>query len=190
MNPSVLTFVKGIKELKYKNILILPNNSNIILTAEMAKNSVKDKNIFILPTKTIPQGLVALYNINKEMVDFNNYKDLIVQDFKSISEGQITKATRDTSLFGVHVKKDEYIAIYNNEKIIVSDWNIETVLRILINKILDNPNLEILNIFYNDRVDANMINEVMKEYKKSNKDIEINFKYGGQNVYNFIVFGE
>lgn len=190
MNPSVLTFVKGINELKYKNILILPNNSNIILTAEMSRNEVKDKNIFILPTKTIPQGLVALYNINKEMIDFNNYRDLIIQDFKSISEGQITKATRNSNLFGVNVKKDEYIAIYNNEKIIVSDWNIETVFKILVKKILENPDIEILNIFYNDGVDINMFNEVIKEYKKANKNIEINFKYGGQNVYNFIIFGE
>lgn len=190
MNPSVSSFVSSIEEMKYKNILILPNNSNIILTADVVKRTVDNKNIFILPTKSIPQGLVALYNINKEMVDFENYQDMVISEFQHISEGQITKAIRNSNKDNLKIKKDDYIAILNNQKIINNSKDINKVIEKLINEILKDNDFEILNIFYNDSVDKAIIDKIVKKYSDLHKNIEISSRYGGQQIYNLIVFGE
>ncbi len=187
MNPSVEDFVKIIKSLNYKNIVLLPNNSNIILTAETAQGLVEDKNIFVLPTKTLQQGLVALYNINKEMYDFHDYKESVMAAFQSVSEGQITVAVRDTEMSGVSVKEGNFIALKGKE-IISSTEKICDSGKMLIDKIIEDGS-EVVTIIYNDDV-KECVRDCLAAYAKEKGADEVEVIYGGQAVYHLLIFGE
>lgn len=187
MNPSVEDFVKLINETNNKNIVLLPNNSNIILTAETAKNLVEDKNIFVIPTKTLQQGLVAMYNINKEMTDFHNYIDGIISEIQSVSEGQITIAVRDTEMNGVSVKEGNFISLKGKE-IISSTENIIDSGKILIDKIIEDGS-EVVTIIYNDDITVEDA-AILKAYVKEKGIDEVELIYGGQSVYHLLIFGE
>ncbi len=187
MNPSVEEFVKIIENLNYKNILLLPNNSNIILTAETAKGLIEDKNIFVLPTKTLQQGLVALYNINKEMYDFHNYSESVTAAIQAVSEGQITIAVRDTEMNGVSVKEGNFISLKGKE-IISSTETIEESAKILIDKIIEDGS-EVVTIIYNDDVTEEQANALSAYAEEKGAD-EVEVIYGGQAVYHLLIFGE
>ncbi len=189
MNPSVEDFVAIIKNLNYKNIVLLPNNSNIILTAETAKElQSKDKNIFVVPTKTLQQGLVAVYNINKEMYDFHDYKKTIENAISSVSEGQITAAVRDTEMNGINIKKGDFISLKGKE-IISSTENIMDSAKTLIDKIITDDS-EVVTIIYNDDINESQVKELIEYTISKNEDIEVETLNGGQAVYHLLIFGE
>ncbi len=187
MNPSVEEFVKIIKSLNYKNIVLLPNNSNIILTAETAKGLIEDKNIYVVPTKTLQQGLVALYNINKEMYDFNEYAESVLAAIQSVSEGQITIAVRDTEMNGVTVAEGNFIALKGKE-IISSTEKICDSGKLLIDKIIEDG-MEYITIIFNDDVSEEVRN-CLEAYAKEKGADEVEMIYGGQAVYHLLIFGE
>ncbi len=187
MNPSVEDFVNIIKGLNYKNIVLLPNNSNIILTAETAQKLVEDKNIFVVPTKTLQQGLVALYNINKEMADFHQYEESVTAAIQSISEGQITKAVRDTEMNGVNVVEGQYISLKGKE-ILTSTVEIEESAKVLIDKIIADGS-EVVSIIYNDDVTKEQV-DALGAYAEEKGADEVEIIYGGQAVYHLLIFGE
>lgn len=187
MNPSVEDFIKIIKSLNYKNIVLLPNNSNIILTAETAKGLVEDKNIFVVPTKTLQQGLVALYNINKEMYDFHNYIDSVIETIQAVSEGQITTAVRDTEMNGVTVKEGNFISLKGKE-ILSSTETIEESAKILIDKIIADGS-EVVTLIYNDEVSLEKV-EALAAYAEEKGAEEAEICYGGQAVYHLLIYGE
>lgn len=188
MNPSVEDFITIIKSINHKNIVLLPNNSNIILTAETAKGLIEDKNVFVLPTKTLQQGLVALYNINKEMYDFHEYEESITETIRSVSEGQITIAVRDTEMSGVDVKEGNFIALKGKE-ILSSTETIEESAKVLIDKIIED-NSEVITFIYNDDVNEEQINSLVEYAESKGSDIEVETLYGGQAVYHLLIFGE
>ena len=188
MNPSVEDFTKIIKKLNYKNIVVLPNNSNIILAAEKAKELIEDKNVFVLPTKTIQQGIVALYNINKEMYDFHDFQDGVIDTMKSISEGQITIAVRDTEMNGTKVKKGDYIAL-KGKKILSSTSTLKESAINLIEKILKDES-EVITLIYNKGVSKELLNELEEFITKTDSSIEVEKIFGGQAVYHLLIFGE
>ncbi len=187
MNPSVEDFVKIIENLNHKNIVLLPNNSNIILTAETAKGLVEDKNIFVVPTKTLQQGLVALYNINKEMYDFHNYIESVTEAVQGLSEGQITIAVRDTEMSGVNVKEGNFISLKGKE-ILSSTETIEESAKILIDKIVADGS-EVVTLIYNDEVTKEQV-EALGAYAEEKGADEVEIIYGGQAVYHLLIFGE
>ncbi len=187
MNPSVEDFIKLIEELNYKNIVLLPNNSNIILTAETAKKMVEDKNIFVVPTKTLQQGLVALNNIHKEMADFHEYEEAVAAAIQSISEGQITIAVRDTEMNGVAVKEGQFISLKGKE-ILSSTETIEESAKILIEKIIADGS-EVVSIIYNDDVTKEQV-DALAAFAEGKGADEVEIIYGGQAVYHLLIFGE
>ncbi len=188
MNPSVEDFIKIIKKLNYKNIVLLPNNSNIILTAETVKKITPEKNIFVVPTKSLQQGLVTLYNINKEMYDFHEYEDKIIELINDISEGQITIAIRNTKMNEVDVKKGDFISM-RGKRILSSTKTIEESTKKLIDEIVADD-CEVITIIYNDDVNENQIESLKKYIKSINDEIEIEIIYGAQSVYHLLIFGE
>ncbi len=188
MNPSVEDFVKVINKLNYKNIVILPNNSNIILAAEKAKELIEDKNIFVIPTKTMQQGIVALYNINKEMYDFHGFQDSVIDAIKNISEGQITVAVRDTEMNGVKVKKGNFIAL-KGKKILSSTTTLKDSSKDLIEKVIKDKS-EVITLIYNKDVSSELLKELEEFINEKDSSIEVETIFGGQAVYHLLVFGE
>jgi len=188
MNPSVEDFMKIIEKLPNKKIVLLPNNSNIILTADTVKQNVEGKDIYVLPTKSLQQGLVALYNMNKEMLDFENFQEGIIKEFQAINEGQITHAVRDTEMNGVQVTAGHFISLKGKE-ILASTPSIIETYKSLVDKIVEDGG-ELITIIYNDDVTTEEREEIVKYTESINDDIEVEVKYGGQGVYHLLVFGE
>lgn len=188
MNPSVEDFIKIINKLNYKNIILLPNNSNIILTCNTAKELIKNKNIFVVPTKTLQQGLVALYNINKEMYDFHEYEEMVMEAIQNVSEGQLTIAVRDTEINGLSVKEGEFISLSGKE-ILSSTPDLQSSAKVLIDKILDND-VEVISVIYNDDVELSVVDELINYIKEKKSNIDVERIYGGQQVYHLLIFGE
>ncbi len=188
MNPSIKEFIDIIEKLPNKNILLLPNNSNIILTADGAKNQITNKKIFVLPTKSLQQGIVALMNTSKEMVEFNKFKKEIMKTVNSIDEAVITCAVRSTEMNNIKVKKNDFISIMN-KKIIVANPDILETAKSVIQKFVDNGN-ELITIIYNHDVSAEQRKILIKWIKSNFKEIELEVKFGGQNIYSLLIFGE
>lgn len=185
MNPSVEDITKAVESLPNKQVVIFPNNSNIIMTAQQVAETM-DREIYVIPTKSIQQGLIALYNLSKEMTPFNDYKDSIESSFKNINEGSLTYAIRDTELDGIKIKKNQYISI-SDKKIIASEEKMIDSAKILFDKI-NVENIEEITVIHNDDISKEDLETIKKWLEESGKDFEI--YYGGQEVYTLLIFGE
>jgi dihydroxyacetone kinase-like predicted kinase len=170
MNPSVEDIQKAVDSLPNEQIIILPNNSNIILTAKAVADA-SDRNITVLPTKSIQQGLVALYNISKEMVPFEDYEEGVVEVFQDTPEGSVTFAVRDTEMDGIKITKDDFMAIMG-KKIIDSQVNRIDVFKTLLDKIVaEDP--EEITLIHNDDLSKEELEEVENLLKETGIDYEI-----------------
>jgi hypothetical protein len=183
MNPSTEDFLIKIDKLSAKYIYILPNNSNILLAANQAKQ-ISDKNIEVLPTKTIPQGISALLAFNPEKNKNDNFKQM-KNAIKEVKSGQITFAIRNTQVNNLEIKKDDIIGLYEG-KIVAVGKNINEVTIKLINEMID-ENDELITLFAGQDISDEEIEKIqdMLEDKFSNIDIETH--YGGQPLYYYII---
>ena len=185
MNPSVEDIQQAVDSLPNEEIIILPNNSNIILTADaVAKNS--DRKITVLPTKSIQQGLVSLYNLSKEMTPFEDYKEAVEESFKDIPEGSITYAVRDTEMDGVEIKRDEFMAIMKKSIIASNVKRMDSFKALLDAIVKEDP--EEITLIHNDDISKDELEEMKELLDKTGIDYEVYF--GGQEVYSILMFGE
>ncbi|HBD06216.1 MAG TPA: hypothetical protein DCY93_02260, partial [Firmicutes bacterium] len=130
MNPSTEDFVKAIKEINAKNIFILPNNSNIVMAATQACSVVDGVNAVVIPSKTIPQGLVAAMMYNPS-VDFDTNLSEMTAAIATVKTGQVTFAIKDTSVDGVEIHKDDYIGIQDKKIVTSCKTKLETIKELL-----------------------------------------------------------
>lgn len=185
MNPSVEDISKAVDALPNKQILILPNNSNIVLTAQQVAEA-SEREVFVVPTKSIQQGLVALYNISKEMTPFADHKETIESSYKGLNEGSLTYAVRDTEMDGLEIKKDQFISI-SDKSIIASENKMIDSAKILFDKI-NTKDAEEITVIHNDDVSKEDLETIKGWLKESGKDFEV--YYGGQEVYSLLIFSE
>ncbi len=184
MNPSTEDFLKAIKEVNAKNIIILPNNSNIIMAANQAAEVTEDVEVKVIPTKTIPQGYSSLLIFNPT-VDIQSNYEAMVEQMHEVKSGQVTYAVRDTQYNGIEIKKDDYMGIFE-KNIVVSDHNRLDVTLSLLSQMVDEET-EIVTVFYGDDVNDDEV-ESISEYIESNyKDVELEILEGNQPVYSYII---
>ena len=184
MNPSTEDILNAVMKIPAKTVFVLPNNSNIILAATQADVLCDEKDIIVIPTKTIPQGISALVSFDPTGdADFN--KDNMMEAIDCVLSGQVTYAVRDTQIDGHDVKKGDYIAI-NDEGLVASETDIkDSVIKMLDGMVSDDH--ELISIYYGsdvDEADAEAIAAVVEE-KYSYLDVEL--EYGGQPVYYYII---
>ena len=183
MNPSASDIIEAIKSIDCVDVIILPNNSNIILTSQQAAKTIKDKNVYVIPTKTSMQGLIAIMNFNSNGTVKEN-KEEMLDAIASIKTCQVTKATRTTKVNGVKVKKGEFISIVDGE-IKNSNYSKVNVAFNTLKETIDNET-EIITIYYGldaTEVDANELKmKLENEY-----DIEVEVKNGMQPIYEFLI---
>lgn len=183
MNPSVYDILNAINKVEAKNVFVLPNNSNIILAANQAKD-LADVNVFVIPTKFVPEGIAAALNFNDELSAEENAKSM-EEAFKNIKCGEVTHAVRNTKMNGFSVKVGDIIGI--SEKQIVSSGNsVEEVLTGTIGAML-NPNAEMLTLYYGEEVAENEAEEVLEKIKSKFSDLEVAMYKGGQKHYFYFV---
>lgn len=183
MNPSTEDIVSAIEKLNARNVFILPNNSNIILSAEQSKELV-NANVAVIPSKNIPQGFAAMmgYNPNGE---FEEIKENMIDNMGYVNSAEITFATRDFKADFGNIEKGDVIGI-NNGDIIVASKDPDTVLYATLDKMIDEDS-EIISIFtgngYNEE-DSDLLLEKLEE-RYPEHDIEVH--YGGQPLYYFLI---
>ena len=183
VNPSAADFIDAFKKINTKNIIVLPNNSNVILAAQQAAQTVKDIKVIIIPSKTQMQGLTALMSFNEESTMTENKKEML-EMINSVKTGQVTKSSRTTKIKGVQVKEGEYLAIADKTILKSSKSKIESA--IAISKKLIDDDTEVVSIYYG--VEATLTDaEELSSYLETHYDIDIEIKAGRQPMYDFLI---
>lgn len=186
MNPSTEDFLRTIDAVKSEHIIILPNNKNILLAANQAKQ-LTEKDVSVIPTKTIPQGIQALLEFNEEYDRETNVENM-TEAAKDVKTGLVTYATRDTKVDGLEVKQNDFIGL-NDETILVADKSKLNALKSLVEKLIDEDD-EMVTIFAGEDVNDEEMDEVEQFFEMSFPDVEVEVHEGNQPIYSFIVMVE
>ena len=184
MNPSTEDFLKAIDELNAKNIIILPNNSNIIMAANQAAQVTEDVNVVVVPSKTIPQGYTALMMFNEHASVEDNTEEMN-QAITEVKSGQVTYAVRDTQMNGVDIKENDFIGILDKDIIVSVPERFESACA-LVDKMIDEDS-EIVTILYGEGVDEDEADELAEYIENKYDDVEVTIFDGQQPVYSYII---
>ena len=183
MNPSTEDFVEAIHQLNAEHIIILPNNSNIVMAAQQAALVCEDQNIEVIPTKSIPQGLSACIMFNPD-VDFETNLSEMKEAVSMVKTGQVTYAIKDTTFEGMEIKSGDYMGILEKDIIVSLQDKMETT-RQLLDRMLDDES-EIVTLIYGEDINEEEAEEVAA-YIKDKFDVEVEVNNGMQPVYSFII---
>ena len=184
MNPATEDFVNIVQNCNAKNIFILPNNSNIILAASQACDVCENANVRVIPSKSIPQGLVACMMFNPEADADENYEQMC-EALSNVTTGQVTFAIKDTVIDGVEIKKDECMGMKNKEIICCVKDKFEAA-HTLLDSMLDEMS-SIVTIIYGEDVSDEEAKVFVDEIASQHEDLDIDMRKGGQPVYSFII---
>lgn len=182
MNPSIEDIVKAIEQVNAEKVFILPNNKNIILAAEQVRD-VCDKQVIVIPSKTVPQGLAALLAFNPS-VDAEKNEKAMNDALKTVKSGQITFAIRDTMIDNLTIKKDDYMGIEEGS-IVVSNRDLNVTAKELLNKMLDEDS-EILTIIKGEEATEEQTKAIVQFVEEKFPEVEIEIHDGKQPLYQFI----
>lgn len=183
MNPSTEDIVKAINKINAENIFILPNNKNIIMAATQAAE-LSEKNIIVIPTKTIPQGITSITMFNPEAEskeNENNMKEAI----KAVATGSITYAVRDTEMDGKIIKENDILGLIEG-KISEVGKDIFEVSKAVLEEMIDEDS-ELISIFYGKDCDEEKIEKFIEELEEKYEDLDIQCYNGKQPLYYFIM---
>ncbi|WP_055079105.1 DAK2 domain-containing protein [Lagierella massiliensis] len=183
MNPSTETILDAVKKINATDIFILPNNGNIILAAEQAKE-LSEKNLHILKTKTVPQGVVALLSFDEDNSVEENFEDM-TEALESVKTAQVTFSVRDTEMDGLKIKKNDFIGIEGG-KILSTGKKLNKTTLDLLDKVID-EDASLVTVYYGSDVEDKIINELERKLQRIYKDIDIEFIRGGQPLYHYII---
>ena len=183
MNPSTDDIVKAAEKIDADNIFILPNNKNIIMAANQAKDIIEDKNVIVIETKTIPQGIAALISFTPDIPPDDN-KENMKEAIDQIRSAQVTYAVRDTTIEGKSIEKDDYMAI-GDDGLLASGKDLEDVVISMIEKMADDDS-EIISLYYGADIDGKDAQTVSERLREKYPDCEIEVNDGGQPVYYYI----
>jgi len=183
MNPSVEDFVKACEGITADQVIIIPNNKNVLLSAEMAAKIIEGKRVRVLPAKTIPQGYAALTMFDATQDIDANMRDMIAH-IETVKTGEVTYAIRDSINEGKKIKKDDYMGIFDGEIVVTTSSRTEAI-GTLIRSMVDAQS-EIITIIYGKDVPETEINGLL-ESLEDDVSAEIETICGGQEIYSYIV---
>ena len=183
MNPSTEDIMKAIKEVNAENIFIFPNNKNIQLAAKQAAE-LAEENVFVIESKTAPQGLAAVMVFNPQATPEENFANM-QEVLSTVSTLEVTHAVRDTNIEGVEIKKDEFMGIRNG-KIVVSNLSLNTVLEELLEKSID-EDTEIVTLYLGEESTEEYTDFLEQLIEEKYPDVEVELIESGQPVYPYII---
>ena len=184
MNPSTEDMLNAIEKVNADDIFILPNNSNIILAANQAASLTEDKNIHVIPTKTVPQGIVALINFVPERSAIEN-EEAMTEELSSVATGQVTYAVRDTELDGIKIHENDIMGI-GDSHILAAGTDCNAVTLEMISKMVTEDS-SIITIYYGSDKTEEEAQELAVELEEAYPDFEIEVYDGGQPIYYYII---
>ncbi|KPN93080.1 DAK2 domain-containing protein [Lysinibacillus sp. ZYM-1] len=183
MNPSTEDIVKAVKEIGAEKVLILPNNKNIVMAAEQAVELLEIE-AAVVPTKTIPQGMAAILAFNPEAaVELN--KKTMTEAFANVKTGQVTYAVRDTSIDGVEIHKDDFMALAEG-KIVLSTPALKDAAEKVIADLVD-EDTEIVTVIYGEDTTEQDATELVAFIEENYPDAEVELFNGKQGLYPYII---
>ena len=179
MNPSTEDFMNAIEKMNAHNIIILPNNSNIIMAANQAKD-LSDKNIIVIPTKNVSQAFAALVNFDADLTIEENEANM-VEALSTVKSGQVTYAVRNTVINDVEVKEGNIIGLGEGKLLSAGD-NIDEITTNLIESLVDEDSA-IITLFYGEDIKEEQAEALRESLEEKFEDIDIELYYGGQPIY-------
>lgn len=184
MNPSTADILDAVDKVNAETIFILPNNKNIILAANQASELMTDKNLLVIPTKTIPQGITAVINYVPEMsVDDN--EAAMLAEIGNVKTGQVTYAVRDTMIDDKEIKKDDFMGI-GDSGILSVGTDVITVTEQMVDAMVDD-NTELISVYYGSDVSADDAEALQAGLEATYPDCDIELQYGGQPIYYYVI---
>ena len=184
MNPSTEDILQAIEKVNADHIFIFPNNKNIILAAKQAAKVVQDKKVYVVETKTIPQGITAMLGFMPESEPEENLEEM-TQQMKTISSLQVTYAVRDTSIDGVQIHKGDVMAL-GDQGILSAGEEINTVILEALKAVVTQDS-ELLSIYYGEDRKEDEAKALSSEIQKAYPSLEVELHLGNQPVYYYII---
>jgi len=184
MNPSTEDVLGAIEKIPAKNIYILPNNGNIILAAEQAKDLTKDKAVHVIPTKNIPQGIAAMINFVEGFTPEQN-EEAMTEALSEVKSGQVTYAVRDTVIDGKEIKAGNIMGLSDKTIEVVGTDVVDTTIDLL-KKMMDEES-ELITIYYGEEGTKEDAEKIAKAIEEIDDEMEVEIQYGGQPIYYYFV---
>ena len=184
MNPSTEDMLNAIDKVNAENVFIFPNNSNIILAANQAQSIVDDKNIIVIPTKTIPQGISALIAYSEEATPEEN-TEAMTEEITNVKSGSVTYAVRDTEIDDKTIKQGDIMGI-GDKTILSVGQSIQDVTKDMIEQ-LAGDDAELISIYYGSDVTEEDANALAEAVEAVYPDVDVEVNYGGQPIYYYIL---
>jgi DAK2 domain fusion protein YloV len=184
MNPSTEDVLNAINKVNADNVYILPNNKNIILAAKQASELCEDKNVIVIPSKSIPQGISAMISFEHDKGVEDNTKNM-EESMTYVSTGQLTFAVRDTSIDDKDIKEGDILGI-GNDKILTVEKELDIAAKELVNRLIDEES-ELVTIYYGKEVDEDVADEFGEYIEENYEDCDVEVHYGGQPLYYYIL---
>lgn len=184
MNPSTDDVLSAIEQVNAENIFVLPNNGNIILAANQAKNLTEDKEVYVVPSKNIPQGIAAMISFVSGRSAAENAESM-EEEMQLIKSGQVTYAVRDTNMDGKDIKQGDFMGL--TDKTIVSvGSDLQGTAKELIESLLDEDS-ELVSLYYGSDATKEQAEQLAEDIEKTHEDVEVEVQYGGQPVYSYFI---
>lgn len=187
MNPSTEDMLNAIKKVNADHIFILPNNKNIIMAANQARDLTEDKEIIVIPSKTVPQGITALVNFIPDLTPEENLENMTAE-MERVQTAQITYAVRNTSIDGMEIHEGDIMAIGDHGMLAV-DTSVLGAAKAALEAML-NEDSELVTIYYGSDVTEADAEAFRKQAEEEFLDKEIELQYGGQPIYYYMISAE
>lgn len=187
MNPSTEDMLNAIAHVNADHIFILPNNKNIILAANQARDLTEDKEIIVVPSKTVPQGITALVNFMPDLTSKENLENMTAE-MERVKTAQITYAVRTTNIDGMEIEKGDIMAI-GDEGMLAVEHSPEEAAKAALKAMLDEDS-ELVTIYYGCDVKEEDAEKLKEEAEKEFPDKELELQYGGQPIYYYMISAE
>ena len=184
MNPSTDDILTAIESINAKNVYVLPNNKNIILAAEQAKELTEDKNVVVIPSKTVPQGIAAMINFLSDKTPEEN-EEVMKEAMANIKTGSVTYSVRDTKIDGLEIKMGDFMGI-DDHSIKSTGSDVIDVSVELIESILDEDS-ELISIYYGEDGNEEDAQKIADRISEKHKMIDVEIYPGDQPVYYYVI---
>lgn len=184
MNPSTDDMLNAIDEVNADTIFILPNNKNIVLAANQARDLMKEKDIIVIPTKTVPQGITAVINFNPE-ADVDTNEETMLEEIKNVKTGQVTYAVRDTHIDDKEIHEGDIMGI-GDAGILSVGTSIEDTTKDMLTQLVEEDS-ELISLYYGEDVSEEEAEKFVAEIEENYPDMDVDAHKGGQPIYYYIL---
>lgn len=184
MNPSTEDMLNAIDRVNADTVFILPNNKNIVLAANQAKSLVEEKEIIVIPTKTVPQGITSIINFMPD-ADAKTNEEAMLEEIKNVKTGQVTYAVRDTHIDDKEIHEGDIMGI-GDSGILAVGKDLEETTKELIANLVDEDS-ELISIYYGEEVSEEDAEKFTEEITELYPDVDVDIQFGGQPIYYYVL---